>query len=126
MGSMGCILVVDDSQDVLRFVCEVLADEGFAVVGARNGIDALALAAKSHPDLILLDMQMPLMDGWDFVRAYRKTPGPHATIVVMAAGRASASHAAEIGAAGYLAKPFSLEHLLELAERYAGRASPAA
>jgi CheY-like chemotaxis protein len=127
MRATARILVVDDDRDVLRFVCEALTEQGWETMTARNGADALALIARSRPDLVLLDMQMPIMDGWEFARAYRQTPGPHAPIVVVTVGRSSgAARAAEIGAASYLAKPFSLEGLLAAVAQYADVASPAA
>ena len=116
------VLVVDDDEAILEFVGEALADEGYEVLTALNGEEALALAVggNSPPDLILLDMRMPVMDGWDFARAYRDAPGPHAPIVLITAARDAATTAQEIGAADYLAKPFSLQKLLDLVERYAG------
>ncbi len=119
------VLLVDDDRDVLRFVSEALADEGCTVLAARNGMDALALA-KSQPNLILLDMQMPIMDGWEFVRLYRETPGPHAPIIIITAGRSAAIYAADIGAAGALPKPFTLESLIALVGRYAPQEASAA
>ena len=116
------VLVVDDDEAILEFIGEALADEGYEVLTALNGEEALALAVGSNPrpDLILLDMRMPVMDGWDFARAYHDLPGPHAPIVVITAARDAATAAEEIGAAGYLAKPFSLQELLDLVGRFAG------
>jgi CheY-like chemotaxis protein len=71
------------------------------------------------PDVILLDMRMPVMDGWQFASAYRELPGPRARVVAMTAARDAARSGAEIGADGNLAKPFELDDLLNLVDRLA-------
>jgi CheY-like chemotaxis protein len=63
-------------------------------------------------------MKMPVMDGWAFAAAYRERPAPHAPMLVMTASQDTRSRAADIGADGYLAKPFDVDHLLELVRRY--------
>lgn len=113
------ILVVDDDEIILGSVAFVLADEGYAVAMATNGQEALEQIEKQPPRLILLDMRMPIMDGWAFAAAYREHPGPHAPIIVMTAAHDSRSRAAEINADGYIAKPFDLNRLLDLVRRYA-------
>lgn len=118
MAASGRILVVDDDESILDFVREALEDEGFEVVTATDGAEALELAAARPPDLILLDMRMPIVDGWEFAETYARTPGPHAPLIVMTAARDAASIAEDIHAAGYLAKPFTLDDLLSLAEQY--------
>lgn len=115
------ILVVDDDEIILSTLALFLADEGYAVVAASNGKEALEHAERQHPRLILLDMKMPVMDGWAFAVAYRGRPGPHAPIIVMTAARDARSRAAEIAADGFLAKPFDLDRLLDLVRRYAAQ-----
>jgi two-component system chemotaxis response regulator CheY len=124
MAPRARILIVDDDEAILEFMGEALNDEGYEVTTALNGAEGLAVAARLPPDLVLLDMRMPLMDGWEFAKKYRETPGPHAAIVVITAARDAAASAHQIGAQGYLAKPFSLDALLETAERYARREAP--
>lgn len=126
MAPRARILIVDDDEAILEFMSEALNDEGYEVTTALNGAEGLAVAARLPPDLILLDMRMPVMDGWEFARKYRETPGPHAAIVVITAARDAAASAQQIGAQGYLAKPFSLDALLEIAGRYAGGQAPPA
>ena len=120
-GVGGPILAVDDDDGILGFLSEVLAEEGHEVITAPHGAAALEAVAERPPSLILLDMRMPVMDGWAFARAYRERPGPRAPILVMTAAVDAASRAAEIGAEGYLAKPFNLNQLLELVSRHANR-----
>jgi two-component system chemotaxis response regulator CheY len=89
----------------------LLSDEGYAVLSAADGAEALDQVQQHHPDLILLDMLMPVVDGWGFARGYGQLPGPKAPIIVTAATR-SEERAGEIGAAGYCSKPFSVPELL--------------
>ena len=112
------ILVVEDDEAILRSVEQILTDEGYAVALAFNGRDALEQVRVSAPRLILLDMKMPVMDGWAFAAAYRQLPGPHAPIVALTAAHDSRARAAEIAAAGYIAKPFDLDKLLDLVRRF--------
>ncbi len=118
MSTPACILVVDDDEAILQFIGQVLAEEGYAVETATNGATALARIAQAPPDLILLDMRMPVMDGWQFARAYSEAPGPHAPIIVMTAARDAQAIAADIHADGYLAKPFTLDRLLSVVEQH--------
>ena len=108
------MLVVDDDKGIREFVSTALADEGYDVTEATDGQEALDRVAQRRPDVILLDMRMPVMDGWEFARTYRERPGPHAPIVILTAALDVAKDAQEIGADGFLAKPFQLDDLLEL------------
>ncbi|HEX6796500.1 MAG TPA: response regulator [Ktedonobacterales bacterium] len=112
------ILVVEDDEAILRSVEQILTDEGYAVAVALNGREALEQVLRATPRLILLDMKMPVMDGWTFATAYRQLPGPHAPIIALTAAHDSRARAAEIAAAGYIAKPFDVEKLLDLVRRY--------
>ena len=105
------ILVIDDDESIRDFTHTALADAGYEVVEAADGATALDLIGTSRPDVILLDMLMPLMDGWEFARLYHETPGPHAPIIVVTAARDAGARAGQINAAGCLAKPFRLDAL---------------
>ena len=113
------VLVVDDDVVILESIQLALMDEGYAVVVASNGQEAIERAREHAPCLILLDMKMPIMDGWAFAAAYREQPAPHAPIVVMTAAHDSRARAAEIGADSFLSKPFDLEHLFDMVRRFA-------
>lgn len=106
------ILVVEDEIVIATTVASLLREEGYDVVLAANGQEALEQIAHERPCLILLDMKMPVMDGWEFAAAYRRTPAPHAPILMMTAARDAHTRAAEIFADGYLDKPFDIEDLL--------------
>jgi CheY-like chemotaxis protein len=112
-GDAGSILVVDDDADLRFLIAEVLADEGYTVVTAQHGAAALDCLAREAPRAIVLDMRMPVMDGWAFARAYRALPGPHAPLIVCTAARDAAERGAEVEAAATLAKPFVLTELAD-------------
>ncbi len=82
-------------------------------------------AGTRRPDLILLDMRMPILDGWEFAEICRQQPGRVAPIVVLTAAQDAADIAAEIHAAGYVAKPFGLDDLLGAVEQHAQRETAA-
>lgn len=111
------VLMVDDDAAIRNVVSLALGDEGFNVICAADGQEALEAIRRSQPDLILLDMRMPVMDGWAFASAYRQEPPPHAPIVVLTAARDAAAVATEIGARECLAKPFDLDDLIACVRR---------
>jgi signal transduction histidine kinase/CheY-like chemotaxis protein len=105
------ILVVDDEPEVVALVREVLSESGFLVVTAKNGEEALALAARQRPDLIVLDKLMPVMDGTTFVRSYRHATSDPAPIIAFCAARDAEEWARSIGAVTYIGKPFDIDDL---------------
>jgi CheY-like chemotaxis protein len=107
------ILVVDDERDIRSTVAEMLELEGYAVDEAANGADALDAVDRRTPDVILLDMRMPVLDGWGFAAELRNR-GKRIPIVVMTAARDAARWADEIAANGALAKPFAFDELLRV------------
>lgn len=115
------VLVVDDDASIRQFIAMALTDSGYEVTTASHGHEALESAQRSPPDVILLDMRMPVMDGWAFARAYRDRPPPHAPVVVLTAARDAALSAADISADGFLPKPFELRELLRIVGDFAGR-----
>jgi two-component system, chemotaxis family, chemotaxis protein CheY len=119
----GPVLVVDDDESIRAFLKMALSDRGYQVVTAEHGAEALEAVRRSSPSLILLDMRMPVMDGWAFSRAYREGTPPHAPIVVLTAARDAAQYAGEIAADAYLAKPFDLKELIHVVGRLAGHAA---
>lgn len=106
------VLVIEDDESIRDLVEMILEDCGFEVVTASNGAEALQAIERAPPRVILLDMRMPVMDGWDFVRAYRSRPGPHAAIVVVTAAKDARTRAEEVSADAFVAKPFEAEALV--------------
>src|SRR5438067_9671769 len=120
------VLVVEDEPAIRMFLVDALQDEGYEVVAAANGVQALELLAGQQwrPDVIVLDMLMPAMDGMAFAEAYRQSPEPHAPIVVVTAYRAEGRRATDAGADEVLLKPIELETLLEQVARHARTTIP--
>lgn len=116
---MPPILIVDDDDAIRTFVSMSLDEEGYEVITARNGIEALNLVQQNQPLLILLDMRMPGMDGRTFIEQYQATVELQSPIIVLTAGRNNSQSAAELNVAELLAKPFDLNDLLKVVERYA-------
>jgi two-component system, chemotaxis family, chemotaxis protein CheY len=112
----GPILVVDDDPTILAAVSEALDLEGFPVVTATNGAEALVVLDREQPSLVLLDMRMPVLDGWGFMHAIRER-GVDITVVVMTAAADARRWGREIGAQGVLAKPFELDELVGAVRR---------
>jgi CheY-like chemotaxis protein len=106
------ILVVDDDESIRQVVSLFLADEGFDVLTVSNGQAALDVLERFPPSIILLDLRMPVMDGFEFVSRYRSLPGPHAAIVAFVAALHAEAEARPLGAAYLLEKPFDLDDLL--------------
>ena len=118
MAEHGPILVIEDDGGLRELLSESLVTEGYAVVTAPNGLAALEHISRQAPRLILLDMRMPIMDGWRFADAYRQLPGPHAPIIVVSGTMDAADEAAAIHADSFLDKPFTLDELRDLVNRY--------
>jgi CheY-like chemotaxis protein len=105
------VLVVDDDPDILDAICDILDAEGYRVSRARHGREALEQVDNELPDVILLDLMMPVMDGVAFSQALRQRPDGDVPVVVISAD-GNPQRATAVGAVGYLAKPFDIDALL--------------
>ena len=114
------ILLIEDDAAVREMIALALTDEGYAVQSAADGAAALALIDHSPPDVILLDMKMPVMDGWAFATQYEQQLAARVPVIVLTAAQDAGRWAAEIGAVDYLAKPFDLEALLNVIAEHTG------
>jgi CheY-like chemotaxis protein len=117
---MSHVLVVEDDADLLGLMEMVLTEEGHTVRTAADGRQALERVAEEMPGVILLDMRMPVMNGWEFAREFRARYGRAAPIVVVTAAENAQARAAEIGAEAWLAKPFDIDDVLLLVARVGG------
>ncbi|HJV93771.1 MAG TPA: hybrid sensor histidine kinase/response regulator, partial [Azonexus sp.] len=111
------VMVVDDSLTVRKITSRLLAREGYEVILAKDGVDALEQLIDFTPDVILSDIEMPRMDGFDFVRNLRADERLKSLPVIMITSRTADKHrnyAFEIGANHYLGKPYDEEELLRL------------
>jgi len=121
------ILVVDDKANVRTLLREYLTEEGFHVVSAENGQQALYMARHEKPDLVILDIMMPEMGGYDFMRTYRKESE---TPIIMLTARLEETDKVlglELGADDYVTKPFSMKELaarIRAVLRRTGQAAP--
>lgn len=111
-------VVADDEKDILLLVATVLQNAGFDVIGARNGVEALAEIRVRRPQLAVLDLSMPELDGLEVLRRVRADADVAATPVVILSARAQESDVARAyadGASGYVRKPFKPSDLVALA-----------
>ncbi|TMF64110.1 MAG: response regulator [Chloroflexi bacterium] len=110
------VLVIDDDDELCNVLRDALADE-YAVATVPHGAAALALTKHHHPAVILLDLRMPIMDGWSFLEQYRRHPNGVSKIVLLSGRPDVAAQAERVGAAGYVQKPFDLERIRETIAR---------
>jgi EAL domain-containing protein (putative c-di-GMP-specific phosphodiesterase class I)/acetolactate synthase regulatory subunit len=110
------VLVADDEPAIVEMIREILEEHGFRVMTAANGAEALRIVDEEPPHVVLLDLNMPVLDGAGFVSAVRER-GLRVPIVIMTAGSGAKRWAAQLGADAYLAKPFELVSLVDLTDR---------
>jgi CheY-like chemotaxis protein len=119
------VLIVDDDADMLEVMELVLRDAGYATRCALNGREALDVVAHGMPGLILLDMLMPVMNGWQFSRDFRARYGNEVPIVVATAAEHVRARSNGMDAADVLPKPFEVADLLRVVARYLPAPPPA-
>ena len=102
------ILLVDDNNDILRFVNQILQLEGHTVSIARNGMEALQNAAADQPDAVVLDVNMPGMEGWEVCRRIKQQFNIPVMLLTVRAEKDDLKLGAEVGADVYLPKPFEI------------------
>jgi chemosensory pili system protein ChpA (sensor histidine kinase/response regulator) len=110
------VMVVDDSLTVRKFTTRLLTREGYEVVTARDGIDALKLLTEHTPDAILLDIEMPRMDGFEFAKTIKGDAKTASIPIIMITSRTADKHrnrAAELGVERFLGKPYQEDELLQ-------------
>jgi CheY-like chemotaxis protein len=111
------VLIVEDDEDIRETLSEALEIEGYDVARAQDGADGLRSLRRVHPDVIVLDLMMPRMNGWEFREAQKRDPELAGIPVVVA----SAAHPrADIDADAYIEKPFELRRLVQVVEALAG------
>jgi DNA-binding response OmpR family regulator len=118
------VLVVEDDQDLSGLMQIILGEAGYSVRLAENGAVALASVAEEMPGLVLLDMRMPVMNGWEFAREFRARHGRAARIVVVTAAENAKLRAEEVEADGWLEKPFDLDVVLDTVARHLAAPAP--
>lgn len=106
------ILVVDDHANVRILLEEYLIEHGYRVVTARDGVEALMVARREKPDLILLDVMMPNLDGFEFMRVHRKERNTPVILLTARIGETDKVTGLELGADDYVTKPFGMRELV--------------
>ena len=109
------VLVIDDEAELIRLLDYNLTRAGYLALGAKDGPAGLALARKHSPDLVILDVMMPGMDGWEVCKALRQDPSTAWVPILMLTSKAEESDRVlglELGADDYVAKPFGVRELL--------------
>jgi CheY-like chemotaxis protein len=115
------VLVVDDEEGFRAGLADLLTMEGYQVTTAGDAVEAVRMLPEIKPEIILLDLRMPLLDGEAFLRGLRGLPATRQVpVVLISAKEELAAIASRVGAAGYLAKPFEAPQLLALIERVLG------
>jgi CheY-like chemotaxis protein len=114
------VLVVEDEDTIGQVLTETLADEGFEVRRAQNGCEALEVLGSWLPQLILLDLMMPVMDGWTFRAAQRRLDGGAAVVpvIILSAAREASVRSDELDAVEALSKPFELNQVVDAVGRW--------
>jgi chemosensory pili system protein ChpA (sensor histidine kinase/response regulator) len=123
LSAAGVVMVVDDSLTVRKITGRLLAREGYHVLTAKDGVDALEQLIDVKPDVMLVDIEMPRMDGFDLTRNVRADERLRSIPIVMITSRIGDKHrnyAREIGVNHYLGKPYDEEELLRLISKYTG------
>ena len=119
---MKKILIVEDNSDNLDLLMQLLEDQ-YQLVTAINGLQALDIVINEHPDLILMDMSIPLIDGWEVTRRIKADPELQHTPIIGLSAHAMSSDIARARQAGcedYLTKPINFDLLFTALERYLG------
>jgi CheY-like chemotaxis protein len=112
------VLVVDDDADVRELLAAVLKSEGYDVLTAENGAAALSVLRDTLPDLIVLDLMMPVMNGWEFRETQRAYPEYASIPVVCLSGHHAAhAHATALGIIECIQKPLDVDYLVEVVRR---------
>lgn len=113
------VLVVEDDADILSSLVEVIREEGYEVLSAANGFQALAQLEQHPVDLIFLDLMMPIMDGWRFLdEMHQRYPSLHPKVVLLSAVHGLPAEAERLGVSRYLRKPFELEDVVRITHEY--------
>lgn len=120
MQQAACVLVVDDEPRILKLVGHNLQNAGYRVVTATNGRNALDMAQQHAPDLIVLDLMLPRIDGWRFLSIVSESPELSTIPVVVCSGAVDRVHPPGVPPDHVLEKPVEMEKLLAYVVRYCG------
>ncbi len=119
---MAKVLIVDDEPDIVMLLRLALQADGYTTVEAFDGVEALEMIESRHPDLVLLDVMMPVMDGWTTLEQLGER-GEHPKVIVVTAKTTTRDQdrALKLGADDFVTKPFEPEELLQRMRAVMGR-----
>ena len=123
------VLLVEDNEDNRTVYRTILEHFGYQVIEARNGEDGIRMARESHPDLILMDISIPIIDGWEATQVLKHDPETSNIPIIALTAHALASDrekAMEVGCDGYLAKPCEPRAVVAEVQRFLGKGEPGA
>ena len=124
MNTAKTILLVEDNEDNLIVYRTILDHVGYRVIEARDGEEGVARARADHPDLILMDVSLPKMDGWEATRRIKADEGTRQIPIIAVTAHAlddDREKATQVGCDGYLAKPVAPRRVVEEVERFIGK-----
>lgn len=126
MANIKTVLLVEDNEDNLIVYRTILDHVGYRVIEARDGEEGVARALAEQPDLILMDVSLPKMDGWEATRRIKADPGTREIPIIAVTAHAlddDREKATQVGCDGYLAKPVAPRRVVEEVERFIGKPS---
>lgn len=109
------VMIIEDDDETRDLLTEVLIEAGYAVTAAATALDALAATVQGPPDVVIVDLRLPMMDGATFIREHLQELGSHPRVIVVSASAEIESFAARADAV--MAKPFSIDELTSLVAR---------
>ena len=124
MNTSKTVLLVEDNEDNLIVYRTILDHVGYRVIEARDGEEGVARARADHPDLILMDVSLPKMDGWEATRRIKADAGTREIPIIAVTAHAlddDREKATQVGCDGYLAKPVAPRRVVEEVERFIGK-----
>jgi two-component system chemotaxis response regulator CheY len=113
------VIVIEDDDGIRELIRSTLPSNEYDVICAADGMEGLAVVRQYEPALIILDMHMPVLDGWGFLRAYETLPGRTAPVIAMSADVKDPRTVRHVE--GFLVKPFNIDYLLSLVRGVLGR-----
>lgn len=126
MANIKTVLLVEDNEDNLIVYRTILDHVGYRVIEARDGEEGVARALAEQPDLILMDVSLPKMDGWEATRRIKADPQTREIPIIAVTAHAlddDREKATQVGCDGYLAKPVAPRRVVEEVERFIGKAT---
>ena len=121
------ILVVEDQEDLREIARFALEGAGYEVVEAATGAEGVAMAETEHPDLVVMDIQLPVLDGYECTRRIKALPGMGLTTVIAVSSfamKGDEEKARTAGCDGYVTKPYSPKQLVDLVRQFLAKAGP--